>query len=66
MTVPAPKVLAGYRVIEHGEFITGPYTALLLADMGAEVIKVERPGTGRPVSQFRKRSVRTAIPGVQP
>ena len=54
MTVPTPKVLAGYRVIDHGEFITGPYTALLLADMGAEVIKVERPGTGDRFRSFEK------------
>jgi crotonobetainyl-CoA:carnitine CoA-transferase CaiB-like acyl-CoA transferase len=39
-------MLAGYRVIEHGEFITAPYAAMLLADLGAEVIKVERPGSG--------------------
>jgi crotonobetainyl-CoA:carnitine CoA-transferase CaiB-like acyl-CoA transferase len=42
----SPRVLAGYRVIEHGEFITGPFAAMLLADMGAEVIKVERPDIG--------------------
>jgi crotonobetainyl-CoA:carnitine CoA-transferase CaiB-like acyl-CoA transferase len=45
-TPDAPRVLAGYRVVEHGEFITGPFAAMLLADMGAEVIKVERPHTG--------------------
>ena len=38
--------LHGLRVIEQGSFITAPYAALLLADMGADVIKVERPGTG--------------------
>lgn len=38
--------LAGIRVIEQGAFITGPYASMLLADMGADVIKVERPGTG--------------------
>lgn len=38
--------LHGIRVIEQGAFITGPYAAMLLADMGADVIKVERPGTG--------------------
>src|SRR5262245_4359649 len=45
-------VLRGYRVVEHGQFITGPYTALLLADMGAEVVKVEAPGAGDPFRSF--------------
>ena len=48
------KILAGYRVIEHGAFITGPYTAMLLADLGADVIKVERPGIGDPFRNFEK------------
>ncbi|MGH3388495.1 MAG: CaiB/BaiF CoA transferase family protein, partial [Actinomadura sp.] len=44
---PNPQLpLHGIRVIEQGAFITGPYASMLLADMGAEVIKVERPGTG--------------------
>ena len=50
----AAKVLAGCRVIEHGEFITGPYTAMLLGDMGADVIKVERPGRGDPFRSFEE------------
>jgi crotonobetainyl-CoA:carnitine CoA-transferase CaiB-like acyl-CoA transferase len=60
MTAASSKVLAGYKVIEQGEFITGPYAALLLADMGAEVIKVERPGTGD-----RFRSFETGLYGPQ-
>ena len=39
--------LAGYRVVDHGEFITAPYAAMLLGDLGAEVVKVERPGGDR-------------------
>jgi crotonobetainyl-CoA:carnitine CoA-transferase CaiB-like acyl-CoA transferase len=49
-----PSVLAGCRVIDHAEFITGPYTAMLLADMGADVIKVERPGGGDPFRSFEE------------
>lgn len=47
MTVPdaPPKsALAGITVIETSERVSGEYTAKLLADLGAEVIKVERPG----------------------
>lgn len=40
------RPLQGIRVIEQGAFITGPYAAMLLADMGADVIKVEKPNTG--------------------
>jgi crotonobetainyl-CoA:carnitine CoA-transferase CaiB-like acyl-CoA transferase len=38
--------LAGIRVIEVAQEIQGPYTGLLLADLGAEVLKVELPGIG--------------------
>ena len=35
--------LEGIKVIELGNFIAGPFCGMLLGDMGAEVIKVERP-----------------------
>lgn len=40
------KPLSGIRVLDMGIFITGPAAAMLLADLGAEVIKVEMPETG--------------------
>jgi len=40
--------LDGIRILELGNFISGPYGAMLLADMGAEVIKVENPQGGDP------------------
>ena len=40
----APPPLSGLRVLDLGRFISAPYCCLLLADMGAEVIRVERPG----------------------
>ncbi len=40
--------LEGIRVLELGNFISGPYGACLLSDLGAEVIKVENPKGGDP------------------
>lgn len=40
--------LTGYRIIELVGIGPGPYCAQLLANMGAEVIAIERPGTGQP------------------
>jgi crotonobetainyl-CoA:carnitine CoA-transferase CaiB-like acyl-CoA transferase len=47
------KVLQGLRVVEHGTFITGPAASMLLADLGADVVKVELPGTGDPFRAFK-------------
>ncbi len=41
-------VLSDVRVIELGTFITGPAAGVLLADLGADVVKIEKPGTGDP------------------
>jgi crotonobetainyl-CoA:carnitine CoA-transferase CaiB-like acyl-CoA transferase len=46
--------LAGYRVIELGSTVAGPFCGRLLADFGAEVIKVE-PAEGDPVRTMGKR-----------
>jgi crotonobetainyl-CoA:carnitine CoA-transferase CaiB-like acyl-CoA transferase len=40
--------LAGIRVVELANYVTGPYAAALLADMGAAVIKIEEPAHGDP------------------
>ena len=47
-----PKPLAGKRVLDCGTFIAGPACATLLGEFGAEVIKVELPGSGCPLRQF--------------
>lgn len=47
------KVLAGVRVLEMGTFITGPAAGMLLADLGADVIKIEKPGVGDPFRAFK-------------
>ncbi len=46
------RPLHGIRVLELGELIAGPFVGTLLAEFGAEVIKVERPGRGDLLRQF--------------
>jgi crotonobetainyl-CoA:carnitine CoA-transferase CaiB-like acyl-CoA transferase len=47
------KPLEGYRVIELGQLLAGPFAGSLLAYFGAEVIKVEPPGGGDPLRNWR-------------
>jgi crotonobetainyl-CoA:carnitine CoA-transferase CaiB-like acyl-CoA transferase len=53
-TVPNVRgPLAGIKVIEMGTLIAGPYSARLLAEFGAEVIKIEVPKKGDPIRNWR-------------
>lgn len=46
MPDPDPAPLAGLLVVDLSQFLAGPYCSLRLQDLGARVIKVERPGAG--------------------
>lgn len=48
-----PGPLAGIKVIEMGTLIAGPYGARLLAEFGADVIKIEPPNKGDPIRNWR-------------
>jgi crotonobetainyl-CoA:carnitine CoA-transferase CaiB-like acyl-CoA transferase len=47
------KVLEGVRVVDLGTMITAPLAGMMLADLGAEVVKVENPKGGDPFRSFR-------------
>lgn len=51
---PTPDALRGIRVLELGQLVAGPYAGYLLAGFGADVIKVEPPGTGDTIRTWRK------------
>lgn len=56
-----PGPLAGVKVVELGTLIAGPYCARLLAEFGADVIKVEAPRGGDPLRGWRKLHEGTSL-----
>lgn len=58
------KPLEGIRILEWGIFHAGPGGTAILADMGAEVIKIEQPGTGDPIRQaWSYKDIDFRLPG---
>ncbi len=55
MSIPqlTPGALAGLRVVEMGQLIAGPFAGKTLGDFGADVIKIEAPGAGDPLRNWR-------------
>lgn len=56
-----PGPLSGIRVLELGQLIAAPFAARLMAEFGAEVIKVEPPGEGDPLRKWRKMHEGTSL-----
>ena len=53
MNPPAPMALAGVRVVEMGQLIAGPFAGKTLGEFGADVVKIEPPGAGDPLRNWR-------------
>ena len=56
-----PGALEGLRVVEMGQLIAGPFAAKTLADFGADVIKIEPPGAGDPLRNWRMLQEGTSV-----
>src|SRR5207344_2839894 len=48
--------LAGIKIVEMASYVTGPFASQLLADMGAEVFKIEEPKRGDPFRGWGERN----------
>src|SRR3954447_26503662 len=61
-TMPmTPAALKGVRVIEMGQLIAGPFAGKTLGEFGADVIKIEAPGAGDPLRNWRMMKDGTSV-----
>jgi formyl-CoA transferase len=57
----SPGALQGLKVIEMGQLIAGPFAGKTLGDFGADVIKIETPGSGDPLRHWRLKQDGTSV-----
>ena len=57
-----PGPLAGIRVVDVSQILSGPWACMILADQGADVVKVESPGLGDPmrIGPYRRGGAHSA------
>ena len=56
-----PMALSGVRVVEMGQLIAGPFCGKTLAEFGADVVKIEAPGGGDPLRNWRMLQDGTSV-----
>ena len=61
MSVTTSPPLKGIKVVELGTLIAGPFCTRILAEFGAEVIKIESPDGGDQLRQWRKMYAGTSL-----
>ena len=61
MDTDKPLALAGVRVVEMGQLIAGPFCGKTLAEFGADVVKIEAPGGGDPLRNWRMLQHGTSV-----
>jgi len=61
METDKPLALAGVRVVEMGQLIAGPFCGKTLAEFGADVVKIEAPGGGDPLRNWRMLQNGTSV-----
>ncbi len=59
--MPTPAALQGLRVVEMGQLIAGPFAGKTLGDFGADVVKIEPPGAGDPLRNWRLMKHGTSV-----
>ena len=67
MTMSGPRVkpLKGVRVLDLSRMVAGGVAGMLLADFGADVVKVEQPGTGDPLRQWTTERRAVLVEGLR-